>query len=171
MLLCLADAGRINVFLLSICLCVYLFGCNFWLKYLTWKLNFWVWWIYLDHIYVKIRYQGNWVKIKVTHWKMILRPQFSKLLIRSVPWTRLWSYKDQGHLKVNFKCLTFYRQAGGGPSTERRSCSSMYVSSGSERSLVHKINFSHPLTTKLSHWNYDCNLAPNLVLNVNKCLF
>ena len=34
----------------------------------------------------------------------------------------------QGHLKVeviaksNCKCLTFYRQAGGGPSTERHSC-------------------------------------------------
>ena len=35
---------------------------------------------------------------------------------------------DQGHLKVkvilksNWKCLTFYWQAGGGPSTERHSC-------------------------------------------------
>ena len=37
--------------------------------------------------------------------------------------------QGQGHTKVkviprsNFKCLTFYWQAGGGPSTERHSCS------------------------------------------------
>ena len=47
----------------------------------------------------------------------------------SATWTLVRLVWGQGHnevkviLRSNCKCLTFYRQVGGGPSSERRSCS------------------------------------------------
>ena len=67
------------------------------------------------------QYQGHWVK--VNSWKMlILLPghQFNLVSLVQGQGHKL----GQGHLKImviprsNCKCLTFYQQAGGGPSTE-----------------------------------------------------
>ena len=102
--------GRGNAFVVSVCSG----SCSSWHRNLIFGAV-----VHLHNIQVKFEYRHQ-VKVKVISWKMLnllLGCQFN--LVRIV-----WG---QGHTKVkvntrsNCKCLTFYQQAGGGPSTERHS--------------------------------------------------
>ena len=62
----------------------------------------------------------------------------------------VWLVWGQGHTKVkviersNCKCLTFYQQAGGGPSTERHSCWTLAVISSEAQSLGQRLIHQAP---------------------------
>ena len=115
----------------SSCLCVCLSVClPVWAITFEWvyiEISFLVWCYILSYIYVMFEYQFHWVKVKVISWKMLI-------LLCGHQFNLVWLVPSQGHkwgqghtkIKVisrfNCKYLTFYQQAGGGPSTERHSC-------------------------------------------------
>ena len=101
------------------CVCVFVcLGYNFWN---SWHRNFIFGMVlHLDHIWVRFEYQGRWVKVKVISWKILILPPGPQFNL-------VWLAWGQGHTKIKViprsdcKCLTFYQQGGGGPSTERHS--------------------------------------------------
>ena len=89
--------------------------------------------VHLDHIFGKFEYQGYWIKFKVILVKWATLTSDTKFIIYDKYMVLLWSPRSrssegQGHCKFkvipdsNCKCLEFYHEAGGGPSTEGHSC-------------------------------------------------
>ena len=107
---------------LCLCVCVCVSICSGYNFLMGWHRNFIFGMVlHLDHIYVRFEYQGHWARSRSSHRKCL----FCYLDI-SLTWFDLSEVKVINEVKViprsNCKCLTFYLQAGGGPSTERHSC-------------------------------------------------